>query len=76
LTLGSRFLIDKYKDHANQLEIVGDMPAMDLLESLLVELLMVISKEVQTLDAVFTQVQTLVSEFHSLTVEDINASWQ
>jgi hypothetical protein len=76
LTSGSQFLIDKYKDHANQLEIVGDMPAMDLLERLLVELLTAISKPVQTLDAVFTQVQTLVSEFHSLSVEDINVSWQ
>ncbi|KAL3486296.1 hypothetical protein BJX62DRAFT_242151 [Aspergillus germanicus] len=71
LTLGSRFLVDKYRYHAHQLEIVGDMPAMDLLETLLVELLTAISKDAQTLGAVFTQLQTLVSEFHSLSVEEI-----
>ncbi|KAL4990680.1 hypothetical protein BDW68DRAFT_153694 [Aspergillus falconensis] len=71
LSSSSKFLADKYKDHAHQLQIVGDSPALDLVESLLNELLSAISNEGEVLGAVFNQVRDLVKEFSSLSIEEI-----
>ena len=70
-TSDTRLLADKYRDHANQLQILGDSPAIDIVKELIANLVTAISSKGQVLGAVFTQLQDLVNQFASLTVEEI-----
>ncbi|KAF4233512.1 hypothetical protein CNMCM8980_010239 [Aspergillus fumigatiaffinis] len=70
-TSASSFLADKYRDHATQLQILGDSPTAHVAEELLDELLTAVSNEGHVLGAIFTQLRTLVEQFASLAVEEI-----
>lgn len=70
-TPSSKFLGDKYRDHGSQLTIVGQSPTLNVVESLLSDLVTAISNEGHVLGAVFTQLQDLTKQFSSLTVEDV-----
>ncbi|PWY94741.1 hypothetical protein BO94DRAFT_457575 [Aspergillus sclerotioniger CBS 115572] len=71
LTPSAKLFSDKYRDHARELQILGDSPALDLVENLLLELLTAVSNEGQVLGAVFSQLQDLIKQFHSLSVVEI-----
>ncbi|PYI06803.1 hypothetical protein BO78DRAFT_367819 [Aspergillus sclerotiicarbonarius CBS 121057] len=71
LTPSAKLFSDTYRDHARELQVLGDEPALDLVENLLLELLTAVSNEGQVLSAVFSQLQDLVKQFHSLSVVEI-----
>lgn len=68
---GSRLLADKYRDHATQLQILGDSPTENEAQGLLDDLVNAISNEGQVLGAILTQLQDLATQFSSLTIGDV-----
>lgn len=70
-TPSSKFLGDKYRDHGSQLTIVGQSPTLNAVESLLSDILTAISNEGHVLGAVFTQLQDLIKQFSSSSIEDV-----
>ncbi|OOG00709.1 hypothetical protein ASPCADRAFT_202544 [Aspergillus carbonarius ITEM 5010] len=71
LTPSAKLFSDKYRDHARELQVLGASPALDLVENLFLELLTAVSNEGQVLGAVFSQLQDLTKQFHSLSVVEI-----
>ncbi|GFF29380.1 hypothetical protein IFM61606_10347 [Aspergillus udagawae] len=59
-TPGSAFLADKYRDHATQLQILGDSPRAQVVDELLNDLLTAVSNEGHVIGAIFTQLETLL----------------
>ncbi|RAK97468.1 uncharacterized protein BO80DRAFT_504675 [Aspergillus ibericus CBS 121593] len=55
--------------------ILGDPPAFDQVENLVLELLTAVANEGQVLGAVFSHLQDLVQQFHSLSVVEILQKW-
>ncbi|RFU80165.1 hypothetical protein TARUN_2052 [Trichoderma arundinaceum] len=71
MTSDARFLSDKYRDHGDQMQILGDSPALDAVQELLMTLITAVANEGEVLGALFQQLQDLVSQFDSLSVQDI-----
>ncbi|PYH77107.1 hypothetical protein BO82DRAFT_345861 [Aspergillus uvarum CBS 121591] len=71
LTPDAKYLSDKYRDNAHQLTVVGDLPSGDGVQSLLNELITAVSNEGHVLEAVVGQLQSLASQFSSLSVEQV-----
>ncbi|UKZ54147.1 hypothetical protein TrVGV298_007953 [Trichoderma virens] len=71
LTPSSRLLMDMFRDHGGQLSIIGNTPTINPAEDLLNDLLAAVTNEAHVLGAVFNQLQDLIQQFASLTIEDI-----
>ncbi|GFF59940.1 hypothetical protein IFM51744_10110 [Aspergillus udagawae] len=59
-TPGSASLADKYRDHATQLQILGDSPKAQVVDGLLNDLLTAASNEGHVIGAIFIQLETLL----------------
>ncbi|KUL90647.1 hypothetical protein ZTR_00088 [Talaromyces verruculosus] len=71
-TSDSLLLANKYRDHAHELTILGDnSAATDGVEGLLNNLLTAVSKEGAVLGAVFDELQKLIKDFSTLSIEEI-----
>ncbi|GIC90493.1 uncharacterized protein Aud_006927 [Aspergillus udagawae] len=71
-TPDSLLLANKYRDHAHELTILGDNSATtDGVEGLLNDLLTAISQEGAILGAVLDQLQKLIKDFSTLSIEEI-----
>jgi hypothetical protein len=57
-TPGSASLADKYRDHATQLQILGDSPKAQVVDELLNDLLTAASNEGHVIGAIFIQLET------------------
>ncbi|GFF90922.1 hypothetical protein IFM53868_06329 [Aspergillus udagawae] len=59
-TPGSASLADKYRDHATQLQILGDSPKAQVVDELLNDLVTAASNEGHVIGAIFIQLETLL----------------
>ncbi|RAH86125.1 hypothetical protein BO86DRAFT_434744 [Aspergillus japonicus CBS 114.51] len=70
-TSASQLFVTHYRNHAHQLTVVGDSPSLDGVEGLLEDLLAAISKEGAVLGTVFDQLQQLLDDFSSISLEEV-----
>ncbi|KAJ5692269.1 hypothetical protein N7462_001692 [Penicillium macrosclerotiorum] len=70
-TSASSLFISHYRNHAHQLRVVGDSPALNGVESLLFDLLDAVSTEGRVLGELFAQLKLLVQDFASLSLQDV-----
>ncbi|RAH64553.1 uncharacterized protein BO66DRAFT_463866 [Aspergillus aculeatinus CBS 121060] len=71
LTPEAKYLSDKYRDNAHRLTVVGDLPSGDSVQNLLNQLITAVSNEGHVLEAVMGQLQSLASQFSSLSIEQV-----
>ncbi|GMQ29588.1 hypothetical protein Aconfl_22310 [Algoriphagus confluentis] len=64
---GSLHLTHHFQNNAGNISTVGDSPVIDLLESLIKDLLDAVEQEAEVLGAAFDQLKQLVHDFSSLT---------
>ncbi|PYI14536.1 hypothetical protein BO99DRAFT_476965 [Aspergillus violaceofuscus CBS 115571] len=69
-TSASQLFVIHYRNHAHQLTVFGDSPSLDGVEGLLEDLLAAISKEGAVLGTVFDQLQQLLEDFSSISLEE------
>ncbi|OOF98697.1 hypothetical protein ASPCADRAFT_204466 [Aspergillus carbonarius ITEM 5010] len=70
-TSGSQLLAGHLRNHASDLTVVGDTPSTSVTEDLVTDLLNALSAEAEVLGDVYNRLQTLATDFHSLSVEKV-----